>query len=106
MNIILVDTYDNKIYRVDVGKKLTLERIYKLLRCQCIEAHALPEVEDHAFYCDEEATLKPMRPPALFLNGFENPIYGNIMIFKSSNDFEISPTISVREVFSMVFFIP
>jgi hypothetical protein len=104
MKLILVDTPVKKISLITIGDKLTLPLIYSLIGCRTIEGHRLNS--DHGFYCDEEARLKNPLPPALFLEGFEEPIHGRLLIFKSIDCDEASVTISVEEVFSMVFFLP
>ena len=108
MKLILVDPYVKRVYPVEVGRKLTIEVIYKILNCSEFEAHNLfCNKAKHAFYCDGEGTLKRPPLPCLFLEGYKYPIFGRLLIFKPTGDGEEStPTISVEEVFSLVFFLP
>lgn len=107
MTLILVDTNTKKISRVDVGPKPTLQVIYSLIGCDCIAAYPLYGYPSHSFYCDDEALFKKPLPPAMLLDGYKDPVYGRILIFKHLGDGnEASPTISVEEAFEMIFFLP
>lgn len=109
MNVIIVDTPVQKISRADVGPTLTLPVIYKLIGCDCLAGYKLygNGAKGHMFYCDDEALFKKPRPPAFLLEGYNDPVHGRILIFKTTGDGkEASPTISIEEVFSLVFFLP
>jgi hypothetical protein len=108
MNVILVDTNVKKISMVDVGPKLTLAVAYKLIGCTMIEACHLGKRNDpHAFLCDEEALFKKPLPPALYMDGIANPVYGRLLVVKTTDSGEMtSPDLTVEDVFAMVFFIP
>src|SRR4029077_5634449 len=107
MNIILVDPYAKKITCEDLGPKLTLPVAYALIGCDCVAAYKLYNVKHHGFYCDDEALYKKPLPPAFLLDCYPEPVYGRILIFGTDGGkYEVSPTITVEDVFAMVFSLP
>ena len=45
IKLILVDAWEKEVREVEVDK-LDLDKIYELLKCDCIEAHRIPGIPD------------------------------------------------------------
>jgi hypothetical protein len=108
MNYILIDPNIQKVAYVDIEAPPPLPVIYKLIGCETIAAYRLyhrGRGADHGFYCDDEACFKRPLPPSFFLDGYDTPIYGRLLVFKSDSEGnEIPPTLTLD--FAKVFWIP
>ena len=93
MRFILVDAWDERVKEVEV-KKLDLETIHNLLRCDMIEAHSLPGVPSTTSIATRWANCgNPCLRP-LSWNGFWDVLRGSLLIFKAKGDEEASATCS------------
>ena len=45
IKLILVDAWEKEVREVEVDK-LDLDKIYELLKCDCIKAHRIPGIPD------------------------------------------------------------
>ena len=71
-----------------------------------IEAHSLPGVPEHYFYCDESGKLRDPLPPAILLEyGFWDVLRGSLLIFRAKGDEEASATCSKGMVEHIVTFL-
>lgn len=104
MRVILVDAWNKEVREVLV-EKLDLQTIYKLLRCDSIEAHRLPGVPEHYFYCDEMGKLRDSLPPVILLDHFWDTLRGSLLIFKPDGDEEGPATVPVQDIYNRVTFL-
>ncbi len=104
MKAILIDVDKEEITEIDIVDKL--ENMYKVLKCETIEAIYY---QNHAIYVDEEGRYRTSESgllKAFTIEGFHTDIIGNGLIFKISSAGENLPSkLTVEDMKKVVKFL-